>query len=193
MTYTVFISHSTRDRGLVIALANILTKFEIQVFVAEWYLTPGEPLDKKVFAHIDKAGCIVVLVTEHGVRSSWVQQEVGYALKRGKPLIPLVEKDANPQDLAALQGREYIEYDPENPQEALTKASSYVKSLKLKKEDREKVLIIVGGILALILLLRRNLNVMQLGGLLKGVTITDEDIREARKDLLKTLEEKWQC
>jgi hypothetical protein len=52
-----------------------------------------------------------------------------------------------------LQGQEYIEYDPENPQKALIKASSYVKLLNLKKEEREKVLIIVGGILAFILLL----------------------------------------
>jgi hypothetical protein len=38
---------------------------------------------------------------------------------------------------------------------------------------------------------RKNLNIIQLGGLLKGVTITDKDIRETRKNLLKTLEEKW--
>ena len=153
MTYTVFISHSTKDRGLVIALANVLTKFEVHVFVAEWYLTPDEPLDNNAFTHIDEADCIVVLLTEHGARSPWMQQEVNYALKSGKPLIPLVKKGAHQKDLAALQGREYIEYDPENPQKALTKASSYVKLLNLKKEEREKALIIVGGILAFILLL----------------------------------------
>ena len=153
MTYTVFISHSTKDRGLVIALANLLTKFELNVAVAEWYLTPGEPIDQKIFAQINKADCVVVLLAEHGVRSPWVQQEVGYALKTGKPVMPLVEKGTDPENLAALQGREYIKYDPEQPQEALIKATSYVKSLQLKKEEQEKTLLIVGGILLLLLLL----------------------------------------
>lgn len=38
---------------------------------------------------------------------------------------------------------------------------------------------------------RKNLNAIQLGGIWKGVKITDEDIKEARQDLLRKLEEKW--
>lgn len=38
---------------------------------------------------------------------------------------------------------------------------------------------------------RKNLNTIQLGGIWKGVKITDEDIKETRQDLLKKLEEKW--
>lgn len=153
MTYRIFISHSTRDRGLVIALAKLLAKFGIEVFVAEWYLTPGESIDKEVFDQIEKVDGIVVLLTKNGMRSKWVQEEVGYALRTNKPLIPLVEKGTDPRDLAALQGREYIEYDPFQPQQALLRTSSYVKSLKLRKEKQEKTLLIAGGILALLLLL----------------------------------------
>jgi len=154
MAYRVFISHSTRDRGLVITLANLLARFGVEVFVAEWYLTPGESLDKKVFAQIEKADCMVVLLTRNGVRSNWIQQEIGYALKANKPIIPLVEKGVEPKDLAALQGKEYIEYDPFQPQQALIRASTYVRSLKLKKkQEQEKTLLIAGGILALLLLL----------------------------------------
>jgi len=153
MAYHVFISHSTRDRGLVIALANLLAKFGIEVSVAEWYLTPGEPLDKKVFEEIERADCITILLTGNGLRSNWVQQEVGYAAKTKKPIIPIVEKGTDPKELAALQGREYIEYDPSQPQEAMSKASTFVKSLKLRKEEKEKTLLIAAGIIALILLI----------------------------------------
>ena len=153
MAYKVFISHSTRDRKLVIALANTLSKFGIKVFVAEWYLTPGQKLDRKVFANLDNADCVVVLLTRNGIRSNWVQQEIGYALKISKPLIPLVEKGMPPGDLGALQDRDYIEYDPSQPQQALIKTSTYVKLLKLKKEKREKTLLVAGGILAFLLLL----------------------------------------
>jgi hypothetical protein len=36
---------------------------------------------------------------------------------------------------------------------------------------------------------KRNLNTARLGGIWKGVKITDEDIREVREDMLKKLEE----
>jgi len=153
MAYKVFISHSTRDQGLVIALANILSNFGINVFIAEWYLTPGERLDKKVFSEIDNSDCMVVLLTQNGIRSSWVQQEIGYALSTNKIPIPLVEKGIRPEDLAALQGTDYIEYDPYQPQQALIKASTYVRSLKLRKEEQEKTLLVAGGIVAFLLLL----------------------------------------
>lgn len=38
---------------------------------------------------------------------------------------------------------------------------------------------------------RRSLSAVQLGGIWKGVKITEEDIKEARKELLQKLEEKW--
>lgn len=153
MVYKVFISHSTRDRGLVIALSNLLTRFGIEVFVAEWYLTPGEPIDKKVFSQIEKADCFLVLLTKNGMRSNWVQQEIGYAFRTCKLIIPVLERGTDSQDLGALEGKEYIEYDPLQPEEAFLKTSKYVKSLKLKKEEKEKTLLIAGSILALLLLL----------------------------------------
>jgi rhamnose utilization protein RhaD (predicted bifunctional aldolase and dehydrogenase) len=149
MAYKVFISHSTRDQGLVIALSNLLSKFDAEVNVAEWYLNPGEPLDKKIWNQIRDSDCMVVLLTKHGVRSNWVQQEIGYALKSEIPVIPLVEKGVNGRDLGSLISREYIEFDPNQPESALNKASSYVKTLKLKKRDA----FIVGGIVAFLLLL----------------------------------------
>ena len=251
MAYRVFISHSTRDHGLVIALANLLSKFGVEVFVAEWYLTPGEPLDKKVFQQIDRADCVVALLTRNGVRSNYVHQEIGYTIKAEKPLIPLVEKGIDPKNLAALHGREYIEYNPLEPQEALIRASTYVKSLKLRKREQEKNSTYYRGYSCLTsisfwrrkmkikyipskdeLLLeispvrrkpnkklgpfkfwwddegnictfaitkytdelrefKKNLNIVQLGGIWKGIKITDKDIRKTREALLKRLEEKW--
>ncbi len=157
MAYKVFISHSTRDQGLVISLANLLSKYGAKVFVAEWYLTPGKPIEKKVFEQIENSDCVVVLLTQNGMRSNWVHQEIGYALKTGfgknRPLIPLVEKGIRREDLGALNGKEYIEYDIFQPQQALIRTASYVKSLRLKKEQQEKALLIAGGILAFLLLL----------------------------------------
>ena len=38
---------------------------------------------------------------------------------------------------------------------------------------------------------KKNLNIVQLGGIWKGIKITDKDIRKTREALLKRLEEKW--
>jgi hypothetical protein len=153
MAYKVFLSHSTRNQGLVISLANLLAKFGVEVFVAEWYLAPGERIDKKVLEQIEISDCVVVLLTQNGIRSNWAQQEIGYSLRCNKLVIPIVEKGIDPKDLAALQGIEYIEYDPYNYQSALLKLSTYVKSLKLKKEEQENTLLVVGSLLAFLLLL----------------------------------------
>ena len=153
MAYKVFISHSTRDQGLVLSLAHLLSKLGIEVFVAEWYLIAGEPLAKKVLSQIEKSDCVVALLTRDGVRSSWVHQELGYSLKHNKPVIPLVEKGIESKDLGILKDREYVEYDPKQPRSALIRLSEYVKLLKLKKEKRDKIALVVGGLLAFFLLL----------------------------------------
>jgi hypothetical protein len=158
MPYKVFISHSTRDQGLVIALANLLAKYGADVSVAEWSLAPGERLDKKVLARIENSDCVAVLLTANGVRQTWVQQEIVFALNSKKPVIPLVEKGIDPKDLGALQRKEYIQYDPEHPREALVRTATYVRSLRLKKEEQEKALLIAGGIMAFLLLLHGSRN-----------------------------------
>ncbi|MCI2425218.1 hypothetical protein LM599_04315 [Candidatus Acetothermia bacterium] len=38
---------------------------------------------------------------------------------------------------------------------------------------------------------KKNLNTIRLGGIWKGIKITEEDIKETRADLLKKLEERW--
>lgn len=37
----------------------------------------------------------------------------------------------------------------------------------------------------------KNFHIIQLGGIWKGVTITDEDITQTREELLDALEERW--
>lgn len=137
----------------MISLARLLSQFGVEPYVASWYLTPGERIDDKVFQQIQESDCVVALLTQSGTRSNWVNQEIGYAIREGRQIIPLVQKGTDHSDLGALQNRDYIEYDPREPQPALIKTSSYVGSLKLKKDEREKALLVAGGILAFFLLL----------------------------------------
>jgi hypothetical protein len=153
MAYSVFVSHSTHDQGLVMALANTLSKYGVGVRVAEWYIAGGHTLSDKVRAQIKEADSVIVFLTGNGTRSRWVQQEVGIALGANRLVIPLVEKGTPAEELAALQGKDYIEYDPARPQDALDRAAGYVGSLKAKKEEKERALLAIGGIIAFLLLL----------------------------------------
>jgi nucleoside 2-deoxyribosyltransferase len=153
MAYKVFVSHSTRDQGLVMALTNILSKFGVEVSVGKWYLVPDQNIPPRDLNKIKNSDCVVALLTPNGIRSKWVQQEIGYALNAKKPLIPLVEKGMDPKELGALQDKDYIEYDPRQPNQALIKTSTFVKTLKLKKVEREKASLVAGGVVAFLLLL----------------------------------------
>jgi hypothetical protein len=95
---------------------------------------------------------MVLLLTPNGLRSNWVQQEIGIALQAGKLVIPIVEKGTDDRNLAALKGREFIEYDPHQPEQALTKAATFVSTLKLKK-DQQEARLVAGAIVAFLLLL----------------------------------------
>jgi hypothetical protein len=153
MNFKVFISHSTRDKELVETLAYFLQQTGIKVYVAEWYLSPGVALDKKVFSQIEASDCVIVLLTKNGVRSNWVHQEIGYAIKTKKFIIPIVEKGIDSKALGALQGKEYIKYDPLKPMEAIKKIVLYVKKLKLKKEEKNKEFLLAAGIIAFLFFL----------------------------------------
>lgn len=132
-------------------LARLLQKFGVNASVAEWYLAPAEPLSSKILGRIRRSDCIVVLLTRNGIRPTWVQQEIGYSLEQGKPIIPIVEKGIELKSLRALQGKEYVEYDPCRYDKAINELVHYVESLKLKKE--KQAVLVLGALLALLLLI----------------------------------------
>ncbi len=153
MSYKVFLSHSTNDKGLVIALSRLLDEFGIDVFVGEWAIDPGEDFMQRIKNEIQNCDCVLVLLTRNGIRSNWVQQEVGCATKDNKIIIPLVEKGTSTSDLAFLAGIQYIVYDPDDPEQSLIRTSEFLNSLKREKEKKGKTLLVAGGIAAFLLLL----------------------------------------
>jgi len=81
--------------------------------IAEEQIPATSPilLSEKITRLIDNADFCVVLLTENGVGSAYVNQEVGYIIKSKKALIPLVSKGIPSQKLSLLQGAEYIQIE----------------------------------------------------------------------------------
>jgi hypothetical protein len=147
MVFTVFISHSTEDMDVVYELAKYLRLNGINVYVSEWYEQPGKSLPQKVATLINGSDYVLALLTVHGERSRWVQQEIGYAKGTGKPIIPVVE-DGVPIT-GFLQSLEYISFRRDNPYDAVTRAVEYLKTLAIRKEQEERSRAILGGLLFL--------------------------------------------
>ena len=135
--YTVFVSHSTspEDMPYVTWFHSTLQSRGIGCYVAEWYREPGRLITDKTKAAINASDIVLVLWTKGGRDSQFVNQEVGYAEDK-KPTIPLVEEGVTLEGF--LYGRDHIEFDRQNPGNALNATLNYIYNLKLTKEQQER-------------------------------------------------------
>ena len=150
MVFTVFISHSIKDIGVVHEFARWIKSFNIDIYVAELDIQPGSQLPDKIAKMIDASDCVLAILTRGGMRSEWVNQEIGYAKKAGKALIPIVEEGVEIKGF--LGNVEYIPFHRDNVNEAVIKSANYLQRLALQKEQRERQNAFLGGLFLLGLL-----------------------------------------
>lgn len=156
MGTSIFFSHSTRDRKWCEWLAADAAKFGVTAYLAEHDPQPGKQLAEKVKWNIGRCDALVVLLTENSVSSSYVQQEIGWALAKGKLVIPLFQSGIPSTELAMLQGVEYIEFDFHNPRPGKESLAGELQRLAKhqRKQGELETLIALGlcvGLLALVL------------------------------------------
>jgi len=136
MQYTVFLSHSSRDQNLVTNVRNKLENAGINVYVAEEDFQLGKSLSEKILTNIKSANCMVVILTDTGIRSQFVNQEIGIAEVSGIPIIPMVDARVRSKVKGLLAEREQIVFDRRKPEQAIQRVSSYISSLKLKIQGK---------------------------------------------------------
>jgi hypothetical protein len=124
----MFISHSTLDMPLIRQLEQHLDNYGIEPIIAEDMRTPGVPLREKFQEKIREATIFLVLFTEESIRSKWVIEETNYALKIGKPIIPLKEESVRIK--LDIEWIEFSKYD--KPETIFSKIMDGINS-RLKK------------------------------------------------------------
>lgn len=152
----VFISYSTKDEKLVSCLKSYLGNL-VEVYLAPEDPQPGQILAEKIRQEIGKSDLFIVLLTPNSTISSYVNQEIGYAEGIKKPVIPVVLEGTPDKALAMLQGREYIKFDPQNPEktrEQILKVVSRIQENIYKEKGQENFILgmIVGFLFMLFLL-----------------------------------------
>lgn len=90
MAYKVFVSYSTNDFPIVEYVRRILSSPEVEVFIAEYSVPPGSPLDQSILQAIQTCDMFVLLWSRNSKASDWVPQEIGVARGQNKTILPIV-------------------------------------------------------------------------------------------------------
>ncbi len=88
-TFRIFVSYSHEDRGLVERLVEVLEETGLTV-LCDWSIDVGMPFTDAIKSLITHAHLFMPLVTETARRRPWVHQEIGYAMARSIPILPVV-------------------------------------------------------------------------------------------------------
>ena len=156
MAYNIFLSHSGADQRWVQRIADDARSIDINVYMYEHDIQPGTSIAVKVQSAIENCQALVVLLTPNSEYSPYVQQEIGFAQAKGKPIIPLVQPGVSPKCLAMLEGVEYIPFNPDNPELALSRLLNYLGRLKDTRETDQAILMGLGTLFILALLSKRD-------------------------------------
>jgi TIR domain-containing protein len=151
----IFLSHNTRDRKWCEWLMRSAAAHGIKPYLAEHDVQAGGVLASKIERAIDESAAMIVLITNNSVNSGYVQQEVGYARKAKKLIIPVVQKGITGEQLGMLQGVEYIAFDFASPQEGHAQLTAAMRKLAEKhaKRSGDRDLVLAAAFACLLLLL----------------------------------------
>lgn len=110
----VFLSYSNEDEAHARVLAEALQRVGWSVWW-DHHIPPGKSWSEVIEREIMNAGCVVVLWSQHSVRSQWVQNEAREGLNR-HVLVPVVGEDGVrlPLEFRHVQVAYLHEWDPED-------------------------------------------------------------------------------
>lgn len=111
----IFISHSLKDKSLVNGIKSLLEPHGLILLIAEHYLGLTGTISQKIKTMIDNCDVALIVLTENGFNSNFVQQEIGYINSANKPYLQLVQKGLQRNVTGFNYGKDMIVFDPRNP------------------------------------------------------------------------------
>jgi WD40 repeat protein len=143
----VFISYSRHDKDFADYIAEELRQRDFEVFIDYQRLLGGESWVERLGHEIDKREYVVFILSRRSVRSEWVQDEIAYARRLNKPIIPVIMeriKDSDWSKFFFLVRREHIDFTPwytgKKAEDAVQKLVASLGRSILLEADSEKVL-----------------------------------------------------
>ncbi len=103
-TFRLFVSHTSANAGLAGDISRYFGRWRLDAFVAHQTIEPTKEWERVIDAALRTCDAMAVLVTPDLLNSKWCDQEVGYALHRQVPIVP-VRLGADPHGfIAKFQG-----------------------------------------------------------------------------------------
>jgi hypothetical protein len=115
--YDVFLSHSSKDKGVVRDIATRLKKDGLKVWFDEWEIKPGDSIPARIEDGLENSRILVLCMSANAFGSDWAQLESGTfrfrdPLNKERRFIP-VRLDDTPITGSLAQFL-YIEWDEAN-------------------------------------------------------------------------------
>lgn len=142
--YVFFISHSTEDlKSDVGEICEILETCKIPSFVADRDAPLGNPLPEEIKKAIEESELFLVFITKKSRNSAWVNQEIGFALGRGIPVIPIKKGQIKVKGL--IESARYVKMRAD-PLETVSEIFSKLKNKQLSPVAQAAILAFVGAL-----------------------------------------------
>src|SRR5947207_11668445 len=98
-SFDVFLSHSSKDKAVVRAVAERLRGDGLRVWYQEWEIRPGDSIPAKVEEGLEHSRVLVLCMSAQAFGADWVQLEAGTfrfrdPLNKERRFIPLRLDDA---------------------------------------------------------------------------------------------------
>jgi hypothetical protein len=102
----LFVSHRDHDKTHVHNLARHLEKYGISSFIAHISIEPDEQWQSEFEKALMSMDAMLAFITDDFFKSAWTNQEVGYAIAKGIPVISLKIGKTDPQGF--IQSRQAL-------------------------------------------------------------------------------------
>ncbi len=117
----IFISHSSLDQELIRKIKNTLEPYGITPLIAEHNIDLENSITEKIENMIKQCDVALILLTENGFNSQFVQQEIGYIKSLNKSYLQLVQLGYENKIKGFNYGKDYVPFDTTNQEYALEK------------------------------------------------------------------------
>ncbi|HMD47732.1 MAG TPA: toll/interleukin-1 receptor domain-containing protein [Bryobacteraceae bacterium] len=137
MAFRVFLSYSLDPAEMALAwrLQTLAVSHGIEMYVPAHGMGQTTPGAAAVQQAIDRADCVLAII--NAATSQPVQDELSYALQRGKLVIPIVREDLANHPLIA-QFPQVFKFSPwDNPGAVETRIVEFLNGQKLTKDNQQ--------------------------------------------------------
>jgi hypothetical protein len=184
----IFLSYSTADKVETGNIRGFLMDFGFKVFLAHHDITPSDKWIEEITNSLDKCDIFIPYLTENGMDSFWVNQEIGIAYSKNKIIFPL-KKSKNPWGFIAGTQAHQLKIDSySNLRISIEKAAEILINKYSKEENKIKKTLIpalknapnfnTSNIMAKILIKIENYSTAEINEIVKNF-LENRQVREA--------------